>query len=28
MRSKMNDDLNPSFDEETLDEDIETLLED
>jgi len=28
MRSKMNDDLNPSFEEETLDEDIETLLED
>jgi len=28
MRSKMNDDLAPSFDEETLDEDIETLLED
>jgi len=28
MRSKMNDDLTPSFDEETLDEDIETLLED
>ena len=28
MRSEMNDNLNPSFDEETLDDDIEALLED